>query len=450
MRSLFRRSVNDFREIAESNRAIREGVANQSALLNDKLGELIAGLNNLQMILSDKLSLVIDASGNEQRLLNDKLELIIQGLAIEQGLINDKLTEQIENQRSYFIEEADRLNKIIGIINNDKITQSVASHLQIIEAKLDRLIAERAPAESGDGFPAYGKSTTEEALRRIPLLLAPKTYNTDHPDYDPALARNFPGVLQNGDRSSGNPALRAIRQVMQASETNGRAWADQLEIAFAELKTIPGAEQLFQRKAKAEHFFLDANNRFEAHYWPGWVNLDDGLFLYWLIRRLRPRVVVETGVCNGFSSGLILLALAKNGNEGKLHAVGRAEIFDPDEPHWTSKGKVFGEVIIQGHGLGWMVPDHYRNAVEFQVGEAEALLPEIVEKVDAIDLFFHDSDHSYDHMTFEFEAVRRKLSPQGVVAADNIAWNSSLWDFADNHGVPAYNFQGAIGAAFFG
>ena len=64
-------------------------------------------------------------------------------------------------------------------------------------------------------------------------------------------------------------------------------------------------------------------------------------------------------------------------------------------------------------------------------------------------MFYHDSDHSYRHMMFEFDQAKRKLAAGGVVLADDIGWNTSLWDFADRHRVPAYNFHGTVGAAFF-
>ena len=35
------------------------------------------------------------------------------------------------------------------------------------------------------------------------------------------------------------------------------------------------------------------------------------------------------------------------------------------------------------------------------------------------------------------------------MVADVIAWNSSLWDFADVHGTPSYNYLGSMGVAFF-
>lgn len=407
--SFVNRLIENLEKIGQSSKEIRDGISNQSALLNDRFKEIVSGLNN------------------------------------EQHIINDKLSELIENLNSFQADSNQRLSTIAASLEGNSSTELIVKLVdrqKILENKLDELISVL--------LALHGRPGAGDALRSAPLLRASKTYNTDHPDYDPALVRNFPGVLLNADKPSANPALRAIRQVTQLSETNDRAWPDQLEMALAELQSIPGAEQLFQRKEVAERFFLEINSRYPAHYQPGWVNLDDGLFLYWLIRRLRPRVVVETGVANGFSTGVILLALAKNGNGGKLHAIGRAEIFNANDPRWTEEGRTFGEVVVDGKSLGWMVPDNCRNSVEFYSGDAATLLPETVANLDAIDLFFHDSDHSYDHMMFEFEAAKRRLSPLGVVVADNIAWNSSLWDFADHYGVPAYNFRGSVGAAFFG
>ena len=63
--------------------------------------------------------------------------------------------------------------------------------------------------------------------------------------------------------------------------------------------------------------------------------------------------------------------------------------------------------------------------------------------------FYHDSDHTYDHMMFEFTQAKRKLTPGGLVVGDDISWNASVWDFADQYGVPSYNFKGAVGVAFF-
>jgi predicted O-methyltransferase YrrM len=424
-------------KIEQSSRGIREGIANQAAMLNDKLEAIIAGINN------------------EQRIINDKFSELIENFNSYHTDNNRHQTEIKEHLSTI----AGTLSNITRDSNNSELALSLVNRQKILETKLDNvarvLLSLARPDRIQDVDLKPGQATRErpnahEAWSSMPLLRAPKTYNTEHPDYDPGLVRNFPGVLLNGDKSSANPALRAVRQLIAAGEINDHAWSDQLEMALAELKSVPGSEQLFQRKAIAERFFLDINIRHEARYQPGWMNLDDGLFLYWLIRRLRPRIVVETGVANGFSTGLILLAMAKNGNDGRLYAIGRAETFDAGDPRWTEKGRVFSEVVVGGENLGWMAPEICRGAVELHAGDAKILLPEIIAKLDTIDLFFHDSDHSYGHMMFEFAEAKRKLSPTGVVVADNIAWNSSLWDFADDCGVPAYNFRGSVGAAFFG
>jgi predicted O-methyltransferase YrrM len=112
-------------------------------------------------------------------------------------------------------------------------------------------------------------------------------------------------------------------------------------------------------------------------------------------------------------------------------------------------GEVYGVAIPEGRSSGWIVPDIYRDRFHVQVGDAKELLPKLVDRVDRIDLFFHDSDHTYNHMMFEFNEAMRKLVPGGVVLADDISWNASLWDFADARGVPSYNFRGTMGAAFF-
>jgi predicted O-methyltransferase YrrM len=113
------------------------------------------------------------------------------------------------------------------------------------------------------------------------------------------------------------------------------------------------------------------------------------------------------------------------------------------------KGKVYGVVIPEGKTSGWIVPDAYRDRFEVWSGDAKALLPKMIDKVGSVDLFYHDSDHTYDHMMFEFREAKRVLKPGGLIVGDDISWNASVWDIADQYGVPSYNFKGAVGVAFF-
>ena len=299
-------------------------------------------------------------------------------------------------------------------------------------------------------FRAKSPGTTfRQALEGMPLLRAERTYNTSHPDYDRYLVRNFPGRILNHEIPSNNAALRALTRLRRRRHVPDRVWKPVLGAALAEASSVPHADQVFERRAFVERYVGELANKYGAHYVPGWVNLDDALFLYWLVRQAKPRTIVQTGVCNGLSAALMMLALVKNGPEGRLRVIDLPPVFNPDDPAWTVRGTVYGVVIPEGKSSGWLVPDVYRDRFEVWNGDAKDLLPKLVDSIDSIDFFFHDSDHTYDHMMFEFHQVKRKLTKDGLLVSDDVSWNASLWDFADEFQVPAFNFRGTIGVAFF-
>jgi len=287
------------------------------------------------------------------------------------------------------------------------------------------------------------------AMQQMPLMRAERTYNTAHPDYDRYLVRNFPGRIFNPNTPCDNPAFRALARVGWRWHVPRRAWKSVLAAALAEASSVPYADQVFERRAFVEQYVRQLEGKYGGHYVPGWVMLDDALFLYWLVRQAKPRTIVQTGVCNGLSAALMMLALVKNGPEGRLRAIDLPPVFNPADPAWTVRGTVYGVIIPEGKTSGWLIPDAYRNRFEVWNGDAKDLLPKLVDAVDSIDLFFHDSDHTYDHMMFEFHEVKAKLARGGLLVSDDVSWNTSLWDFADLFQVPAYNFRGAIGVAFF-
>jgi hypothetical protein len=93
-----------------------------------------------------------------------------------------------------------------------------------------------------------------------------------------------------------------------------------------------------------------------------------------------------------------------------LHVIDLPPVFDPRDAAWTVEGKVYGVVIPEGKTSGWLVPDAYRDRFEVWNGDAKELLPKMIDKVDSIDFFYHDSDDTYDHMMFEFHQAKRKLN----------------------------------------
>jgi len=299
-----------------------------------------------------------------------------------------------------------------------------------------------------DGFQAPPTSF-EKAMQDHPLLFAPNTYNTSHPDYDVQVVRNFPGKIFNSNKDPSNPVYDQLKKLIRKEEIAEHQWSSILEKALAEAKTVPYANEVFERKAFIETYIKELEKKHGAFYRPGWVNLEDALFLYWVVRQLKPKTIVQAGVCNGLSSAFMMLALAKNGPDGTLHVVDMPPVFNSNDEHWKIKGKVYGVVIPEGKTSGWIVPDIYKDRFEVLNGDAKLLLPDLLKKVGSVDMFYHDSDHTYDHMMFEFKEAKKYLTPHGVMVADDISWNASLWDFADEYNVPAYNYRGSMGIACF-
>jgi predicted O-methyltransferase YrrM len=137
------------------------------------------------------------------------------------------------------------------------------------------------------------------------------------------------------------------------------------------------------------------------------------LIQYAAVRALAPRCIVETGVANGVSSSYLLLALDKNGH-GQLHSIG---LNDP-------------AFLPPGAEPGWLVPPWLRSSWRIHIGDAREILPAVLSKLDGIDIFIHDSLHTYDHMSWEFETAYPALRRGGLLFSDDALWNDAFNDFA--------------------
>ena len=403
------------------------------------LAEIVSGTANQSRIINDKFDSVISSSESSSEHLNKRLDTISQQLDTQNQILNDKLDALVDLQNKQLVAldriETLRQSKNTGSANDDASFQAPPA-------------LSKEPTNSAMPF-LKSDSAFQSAMQKIPLLLDEKTYNTSHPEYDASVVRNFPGQIFNADAPCKNLVYAAITKLAKGDFVPDKAWKKILKKALKEARAVPHAEQVFERRDYVEDYTAKLNKKYGAHYAAGWVNLDDAVYLYWLIRQLNPKTVVQTGVCNGLSSAFMTLALAENGSKGKLYVIDLPPIFDPLDPAWTVADKVYGVTIPEGKSSGWLVPDAYRDRIEIVVGDAKDELPKLVDRLDSIDMFYHDSDHTYNHMMFEFREAKRKLAPGGLIVGDDVSWNASVWDFADQYGVPSYNFKGAVGTAFF-
>jgi len=160
----------------------------------------------------------------------------------------------------------------------------------------------------------------------------------------------------------------------------------------------------------------------EDKYHPANIGSSSAKKIYSLVREIKPNTMVETGVCNGVSSSVILKAMEENG-KGRLYSI--------DLP--VAAGTVddrTGPVIPPEKSAGWLVPENFKDRWELRLGNTYYELPKVLQETKAIDMFIHDSGHSYETMMFEFCIVWYHLNEGGLILADNIDWNSAFKDFA--------------------
>ena len=146
--------------------------------------------------------------------------------------------------------------------------------------------------------------------------------------------------------------------------------------------------------------------------------------IYVYIRSCRPDRVVETGVCNGLSSAVILAALHRNGS-GRLISVDFPEFAGQPRPDdmWEGKG---GAAIPNGKSPGWIIPHEYRDRWQLQIGKSQDLLPDILQE--KLDLFISDGEHSYDAQFMEFSQAWRALRGGGVLMLTDINSSAAFED----------------------
>lgn len=162
---------------------------------------------------------------------------------------------------------------------------------------------------------------------------------------------------------------------------------------------------------------------------------------YVMTRLLKPDIIVETGVNTGNSSAFILCAMEHN-QHGKLYSIDLPNI----DVELTPGGRRQKDGVPEDKKTGYMVPDNLRSRWELLLGDAKDLLPELLPKLPKMDIFIHDSLHSYDHMLFEYRTAWPYLSPNGVLLSDDIDYNDAFPHFiSEVQGVPVI-FNDKVGA----
>ena len=166
----------------------------------------------------------------------------------------------------------------------------------------------------------------------------------------------------------------------------------------------------FAAEIRASDFMSDMIRRRDAYGSEGAMGAIDCATLYGLTRWLRPTVVVESGGYVGMSSAFILKALADEGLvTAKLHSI----------------------ELSQECEQGALIPDELRSVSSSFVpmrGRIEDFLKRN-ELPSSIDMFLHDSSHSYRHMLWEFHQFWPRLRDGGLLVSHDVQMNAAFPEF---------------------
>jgi predicted O-methyltransferase YrrM len=212
------------------------------------------------------------------------------------------------------------------------------------------------------------------------------------------------------------PNILALPSMKRMSAISRSWWRRPNDMNLSELSPAPSyygmwdAVARFAAEIRASDFMAEMVRRRDAFGSEGVMGAIDCATLYGLTRWVRPTVIVESGGYIGMSSAFILKALA----DGKLAAA-----------------KLYSIELSQECEQGALIPDELRSASAGFVpmrGKVEDFLkgdrlPSL------IDMFLHDSSHSYRHMLWEFRQFWPRLRDGGLLVSHDVQMNAAFPDF---------------------
>ncbi|PYK51648.1 MAG: hypothetical protein DME20_01180 [Verrucomicrobia bacterium] len=184
----------------------------------------------------------------------------------------------------------------------------------------------------------------------------------------------------------------------------------QMESSATQFYATWDAVARFAQEIRASDFMAEMIRRRDAYGSEGVMGALDCATLYGLTRWLRPAVVVESGGFIGMSSAFILKALADEElTKAKLYSI-----------EWSEECE---------HGA--LIPEELRSASGGFVpmrGKVEDLLKRD-QLPRCIDMFLHDSSHSYRHMLWEFRQFWPRLCDGGLLVSHDVQMNAAFSEF---------------------
>ncbi len=163
--------------------------------------------------------------------------------------------------------------------------------------------------------------------------------------------------------------------------------------------------------------------------------------LFITLRIQRPEAVIETGCATGLATATILQALDVN-QHGHAVSIDLPFKLGQFDMNWT---------LPEDLPIGFLIPQRLRHSGRWRLIEenARTALPRVLQQEEfrVVDVFLHDSDHSFAHQMWEYLTVWPHLREGGLLLSDDIGWSVAFRDFSRSVGREMYVHRSANGGA---
>ena len=99
-----------------------------------------------------------------------------------------------------------------------------------------------------------------------------------------------------------------------------------------------------------------------------------------------------------------------------------------------------------GLNPGWVIPDDLRDRHRLLLGDSKQLLPGVCSESGPIDIFLHDSLHTYGAHVLRVQRRAGLLEPGGLLLSDDVFWNAAFYDFCRLHQLSYATIPDQLGA----
>jgi predicted O-methyltransferase YrrM len=208
-------------------------------------------------------------------------------------------------------------------------------------------------------------------------------------------------------RRSDNRVLAAVGDALRASiSPDERSWIDRIEAERARLvsssQVVRTPLRDYSLDPAHEHVFEDRLGDLVVR---GSKPRDAATFLFSLLRRVRPRRVLELGTSLGISA-------AYQGAALRLNEVGSMITVDASAERMAVAREVLARLELD-------------RVVETRLGRFDDVLPELLAS-EPVGYAFVDGNHTEEATLSYLEQIHTALEPPGVVVFDDITWSDGM------------------------